>query len=602
MEIIREGPSTSRSPVLDGKNYSCWKPQMIFFIKTLDGKAWRALVAGYDPSMIIVNGVSVLKPEVDRTDVEEQASIGNARALNAIFNGVDLNVFKLINSCSTAKEALKTLEVAYEGTSKVKISRLQLITSKFEALNMTEDEPVSDYNKRVLEIANESLMLDEKIPDSKIVRKVLQSLPRIFYLKVIAIEEAHDITTLKLDELFGSLLTFEMATTDRESKKGKGIAFKFTHVSEEAVSDTKANMNESIDLLIKQFSNVIKKFKNLNTTGSNAQNLINYQRKDGENNTRRINENSNRRNSDYGRKKEGEGRVFRCRECEGVGHYQAECPTFLRRQKKNFRATLSDKDTGDGEEDNSMNAFTVCISETDSGDESECSGQICDKNFTFEELRVLWKEDFEARAIQKERIQDLMEENERLMYVISSLKLKLKEVQCEYDQTLKSVKMLNSGTENLDVILNSGQNGLNRHGLGFDTSARKINTTTEINFVPASVNDKTDTVMATKVVSPSAKTTKWICHYCGQKDHIRPFCYKLHRDILYQWKTKHSNQKYKASPTKQSKRKRSRMVWGVKQSRQCNIPFTSVQVTTDAWYFDSGCSRHMTGKDPSFLN
>ena len=57
MEIIREGPSTSRPPVLDGKNYSYWKPRMIFFIKTLDGKAWTALVAGYDPPMIIVNGV-----------------------------------------------------------------------------------------------------------------------------------------------------------------------------------------------------------------------------------------------------------------------------------------------------------------------------------------------------------------------------------------------------------------------------------------------------------------------------------------------------------------------------------------------------------------
>ena len=125
---------------------------MIFFIKTLDGKAWRALVAGYDPLMITVNGLSVPKPEVDWTDVEEQASVGNARVLNAIFNGVDLNVFKLINSCSTAKEAWKTLEVAYEGTSKVKISRLQLITSKFEALRMTEDESMSDYKKRVLEI------------------------------------------------------------------------------------------------------------------------------------------------------------------------------------------------------------------------------------------------------------------------------------------------------------------------------------------------------------------------------------------------------------------------------------------------------------------
>ncbi|KAA0039209.1 gag-pol polyprotein [Cucumis melo var. makuwa] len=91
---------------------------------------------------------------------------------------------------------------------------------------MTEDESVSEYNERVLEIANDSLLLGEKIPDSKIVCKVLCSLPRKFDMKVTAIEEARDITTLKLDELFGSLITFEMAISDRESKKGKGVAFK----------------------------------------------------------------------------------------------------------------------------------------------------------------------------------------------------------------------------------------------------------------------------------------------------------------------------------------------------------------------------------------
>ncbi|TYJ99744.1 gag-pol polyprotein [Cucumis melo var. makuwa] len=121
MEIIREGPSASRPPVLDGKNYFYWKPRMIFFIKTLDGKEWRALVGGYEPPMITVNGVLVPKPEIDWKDAEGQASVGNARAINAIFNDVDLNVFKLINSCTTAKEAWKILEVAYEGTSKVKI-------------------------------------------------------------------------------------------------------------------------------------------------------------------------------------------------------------------------------------------------------------------------------------------------------------------------------------------------------------------------------------------------------------------------------------------------------------------------------------------------
>ncbi|KAA0037776.1 gag-pol polyprotein [Cucumis melo var. makuwa] len=177
MEIIKEGPSTSCSSVLDGKKYSYWKPRMIFFIKTLNGKTWRAFVIGYEPSMVTVDGVSVSKPKVNWIEAEEQASVGNARAINAIFNGVDLNVFKLINSCTTAKEAWKILEVAYEGTSKVKISRLQLITSKFEALKMTEDESVSEYNQRVLEIANDPLLLDERISESKIVRKVLAPYP-----------------------------------------------------------------------------------------------------------------------------------------------------------------------------------------------------------------------------------------------------------------------------------------------------------------------------------------------------------------------------------------------------------------------------------------
>ncbi|KAA0045318.1 gag-pol polyprotein [Cucumis melo var. makuwa] len=138
---------------------------------------------------------------------------------------------------------------------------------------MSEDESVSEYNERVLEITNESLLLDEKNPDSKIMRKVLRSLPMKFDMKVTAIKEAYDITTLKLDELFGSLLTFEIAISDKENKKGKGIAFKSIYEEERT----------------------------------------------------------------------------------------AECPTFLRRQMTNFRATLSDADTDDNEDDNGMNAFAIYL-------------------------------------------------------------------------------------------------------------------------------------------------------------------------------------------------------------------------------------------------
>ncbi|KAA0037746.1 gag-pol polyprotein [Cucumis melo var. makuwa] len=231
-------------------------------------------------------------------------------------------------------------------------------------------------------------------------------------MKVSVIVEAHDINTLKLDGLFGSLLTFAMAISDRENKKVKKITFKSIYEEETTTnqSDNEANMNESIALLTEQFSKVVRKFKNMNTTGSNAQNLNHYRRKDCKNTTRRYNEASNRRDGDYEKKQEREGRSFRCREDGEV-----------------------DEDTDDSEEDNGMNAFNVRVTETDSDDESESSEENYDNELIFEELKVLWKEDTEARAIQKERIQDLMEENERLMSFISSLKLKLKEVQNEHD-------------------------------------------------------------------------------------------------------------------------------------------------------------------------
>ncbi|TYK19204.1 gag-pol polyprotein [Cucumis melo var. makuwa] len=382
MEIIREGPSASRPPVLD------------------------ALVAGYDPPMTTVNGVSVPKPEVDWTDAEEQASVGNARALNAIFND----------------------------TFKVKISKVQLITSKFEALRMTEDESVSDYNKRVLRIVNESLLLSEKITDSKIVQKVLRSLPRKFHMKVTTIEEAHDITMLKLDELFGSLLTFEMATADRESKKGKGIDFKSTHLS----------------------------------------------------------------------------------------------------------------------------------GEVDTNNESGCSEESKNDKLSIEKLEALWKEDCEARAMQKERIQDLIKENERLISVISSLKLKLREVQNENDKILKSVKMLNSGTKNLDSILNSGHNGSHRYCLGFVASTSSLKATSEIKFVPASKVVEHETTHTGTSNRTTVKSLGRTCYYCGRNSHIRSICYKLRQDQLHQqkyWNRSH------AQP---------RMVWRIKSAERYKIAFTSI--------------------------
>ncbi|GAA0150189.1 hypothetical protein LIER_09183 [Lithospermum erythrorhizon] len=61
------------------------------------------------------NNVTIVKVEAICTGEEEELALGNNKTLNAIFNVVDVNLFKLINTCTVAKKAWETLETSYEG-------------------------------------------------------------------------------------------------------------------------------------------------------------------------------------------------------------------------------------------------------------------------------------------------------------------------------------------------------------------------------------------------------------------------------------------------------------------------------------------------------
>jgi len=131
-----------------------------------------------------------LKPEEEWTTAEDELTLGNSKALNALFNGVDKNMFRLIKQCIVAKDAWEILKTAHEGTTKVKSVKFQLLTTKFENLRMMEDESRHDYHLNILDIANAFEHLGEKISGEKLVRKILRSLPQRFDMKVTAIEEA----------------------------------------------------------------------------------------------------------------------------------------------------------------------------------------------------------------------------------------------------------------------------------------------------------------------------------------------------------------------------------------------------------------------------
>ena len=63
------------------------------------------------------------------------------------------------------------------------------------------------FYAKLKDIVNSAFNFGETIPKSKIVRKVLKSLPERFYTKITVIEELKDIDQIPLTELVGNLQT-----------------------------------------------------------------------------------------------------------------------------------------------------------------------------------------------------------------------------------------------------------------------------------------------------------------------------------------------------------------------------------------------------------
>ena len=187
----------------------------------------RAILCSIDESVWDAVDIGWAKLEVAKSTWDKAAlaaSNANSKALNAIFCGVSSDEFHRISHITVAKEAWEILETTYEGTKKVKDTKLQMLTTRFEELKMSEDESFDSFYSKLNEVVASKFNLGEKIEDSKIVRKILRSLPESFRAKVTVIEKSKDLDDIKVQELIGSLQTYELSLSTK--RKSKSLALK----------------------------------------------------------------------------------------------------------------------------------------------------------------------------------------------------------------------------------------------------------------------------------------------------------------------------------------------------------------------------------------
>ncbi|XP_012840500.1 PREDICTED: uncharacterized protein LOC105960834 [Erythranthe guttata] len=628
MNAHMEGGSTTRPPLLTGTNYSYWKTKMKMFIKSMDEDAWRTVLTG-SKRLVATDekGIQTEKHEKDWSKTEQFAANMNSKALNAIFNGVDINQFKIISACECAKEAWEKLQTAYEGTTSVRLSKLQMLATRFEDLRMEETETVRDFNSKLCDIANEAHGLGETYPEVKLVRKVLRSMPDRFAYKVTAIEEASDVDSLRLEDLIGNLQTFENKLNISRMDKERKIALQTVSVVTPSVPSApmtalEVKLTKSMSLIAKNFGKLVK----MNGHPRSPTN------------------------------KQEVRKGIRCRECRGYGHIQAECANTHKKQGKSLATTWSDDNfesddeseasdaetsidfcgtcrvtgvtqndvtctepphlryaTRNLENHRNLNTIFLPTGKEDSEDDEECSIEMIQQQLN--DLLKQCHEVGDENKRLKEKVKELEEENEAVKV---NLKAKIDELELENETrhikknpepclnlkcdnslvptTLEaSVSKLNRTTilpsNRLDEILNAHPSNPDKLGLGYIGSKfdGKPNPNRKINFVNNTVKPTLEHVASQSYTKKFVPT----CHFCHKVGHVRPKCFKRWKLINKSFAYQSSNP---AAWDHNSQRRYSDNKWMNKYNANCFPAILSLKAcTTNSWYFDSGCSKHMTG-------
>jgi hypothetical protein len=214
---------------------------MPFFLKSID--CWSIVEIGWTK---LEDAALELVPQ-------KNVQLSNDKALHALCQTLSPK----ISNCESAQEARQILETTYEGTKLVKSAKLQMLISRFEEIKMLEEEIFGEFYSKMSDLRNSMVSLGKPISDVKLIRKILRSLPERFRIKVTTIEESKDLEEMKIEELVGSLQTYELSLPP--IKKLKTIALKASKKKVEASSEDDSEEEEKfVKMLAKHFGRLMR--------------------------------------------------------------------------------------------------------------------------------------------------------------------------------------------------------------------------------------------------------------------------------------------------------------------------------------------------------
>src|SRR5262249_22750256 len=250
------------------------------------------------------------KNESSYTQAEKERVQLNKIAMNILYCGLNESDFSRICTCISDKDIWDNLENTYEGSTRMKDTKISLLCGEFENFKMKTNESIDEMHDRFINIVNQLSILGKPYANLEINSKLLRSLPREWEAKRTAIEEAHDLSKMSKEELLGTLKTHEMIRNHREESDKKEVALKAS-CSNSSDEEESEEDDDELDELTKKFTKFLKMSK---------------KKKDKE---------------DAG--SSNKKKMIKCYKCNKPGHIQQYCPNSKRsskgEKKKAYMAT-----------------------------------------------------------------------------------------------------------------------------------------------------------------------------------------------------------------------------------------------------------------------
>jgi hypothetical protein len=215
-----------------------------------------------------------------------------------------------------------------------------------------EEETFGEFYSKMSGQRNSMVSLWKPISDVKLIRKILSSLPERFRIKVTTIEESKDLEEMKIEELVGSLQTYELSLPP--VKKLKTIALKASKKKVETSSeDDSEDEEKAVAMLAKNFRRLMKDDR--------------FKKKFSERVKKPPKE------AELAEEEKKDPRGPRCFECSGFGHIRAECGNLKKGKGKAYNVTLSDESEEEAPESEKFLAFVAPLIEEEDSYYSEHS-------------------------------------------------------------------------------------------------------------------------------------------------------------------------------------------------------------------------------------